>query len=142
MTGVTMAPAEFFVETLMQCPPMDATQGRVCWRLAAEGLIMAYLWESRVHPRCAPTGPPVNVGVAQHCQRSKGDDAAMVTRLSASDASFYQLENTATPMYVGSLSILRRPRNGLSYDTLLATVEQRLAQIPRYRQKVREVTFG
>jgi diacylglycerol O-acyltransferase / wax synthase len=66
----------------------------------------------------------------------------MVTRLSASDASFYQLENTATPMYVGSLSILRRPRNGLSYDTLLATVEQRLAQIPRYRQKVREVTFG
>jgi diacylglycerol O-acyltransferase len=66
----------------------------------------------------------------------------MVTRLSASDASFYQLENTSTPMYVGSLSILRRPRNGLSYDALLAAVEQRLAQIPRYRQKVREVTLG
>jgi diacylglycerol O-acyltransferase len=66
----------------------------------------------------------------------------MVTRLSASDASFYQLENSATPMYVGSLSILRKPRNGLSYDALLATVEQRLGQIPRYRQKVREVTFG
>ncbi len=63
----------------------------------------------------------------------------MVTRLSPSDASFYRLENTATPMYVGSLSILRRPRAGLSYETLLATVEQRLAQIPRYRQKVREV---
>ena len=45
-------------------------------------------------------------------------------------------------MYVGSLSILRRPRNGLSYETLLATVEQRLPQIPRYRQKVREVTLG
>ncbi len=66
----------------------------------------------------------------------------MVTRLSASDSSFYQLENSSTPMYVGSLSILRRPRNGLSYDALLATVEQRLAQIPRYRQKVREVTMG
>src|SRR5215475_6399858 len=66
----------------------------------------------------------------------------MVTRLSASDASFYYLENTATPMYVGSLSILRRPRNGLSYETLLATVERRLPQIPRYRQKVREVTLG
>ncbi len=63
----------------------------------------------------------------------------MVTRLSPSDASFYRLENTATPMYVGSLSILRRPRAGLSYETLLATVEHRLAQIPRYRQKVREV---
>jgi diacylglycerol O-acyltransferase / wax synthase len=66
----------------------------------------------------------------------------MVTRLSTADASFYRLENTATPMYVGSLSILRRPRAGLSYETLLATIEQRLAQIPRYRQKVREVRVG
>jgi WS/DGAT/MGAT family acyltransferase len=45
-------------------------------------------------------------------------------------------------MYVGSLQILRKPRNGLSYETLLATVEQRLPQIPRYRQKVREVSYG
>ncbi|MGH9061338.1 MAG: wax ester/triacylglycerol synthase domain-containing protein, partial [Acidimicrobiales bacterium] len=66
----------------------------------------------------------------------------MVTRLSAADASLYRMENTATPMYVGSLSILRRPRSGLSYETLLATVEQRLPQIPRYRQKVREVTLA
>ncbi|GAB3003553.1 WS/DGAT/MGAT family O-acyltransferase [Mycobacterium bourgelatii] len=64
----------------------------------------------------------------------------MVTRLSNADASFYRLENSATPMYVGSLSILRRPRSGLSYETLLATIEQRLPQIPRYRQKVREVS--
>jgi diacylglycerol O-acyltransferase / wax synthase len=66
----------------------------------------------------------------------------MVTRLSASDASFYHLEDTPTPMYVGSLSIVRKPRTGLSYETLLETVERRLPQIPRYRQKVREVTLG
>ncbi|UXA08247.1 wax ester/triacylglycerol synthase family O-acyltransferase [Mycobacterium sp. SMC-2] len=66
----------------------------------------------------------------------------MVTRLSPSDASFFRLENTATPMYVGSLSILRRPRAGLSYETLLAAVERRLPQVPRYRQKVREVRVG
>ena len=66
----------------------------------------------------------------------------MVTRLSASDAAFYTLEDTATPMYVGSLSILRRPRAGLSYVSLLTTVERRLPQIPRYRQKIREVTLG
>ena len=66
----------------------------------------------------------------------------MVTRLSAADASFYHLENSSTPMYVGTLSILRKPRSGLSYETLLATVERRLPQIPRYRQKVREVTLG
>jgi diacylglycerol O-acyltransferase len=64
-----------------------------------------------------------------------------VTRLSASDASFYQLENSATPLYVGSLSILRQPRAGLSYETLLATVERQLPKVPRYRQKVREVTM-
>jgi diacylglycerol O-acyltransferase len=45
-------------------------------------------------------------------------------------------------MYVGSLSILRKPRGGLSYESVLATVEQRLPQIPRYRQKVREVSLG
>lgn len=66
----------------------------------------------------------------------------MVIRLSTSDAAFYHREDTATPMYVGSLSILRRPRGGLSYDSLLETVERRLPQIPRYRQKVREVTLG
>jgi diacylglycerol O-acyltransferase len=66
----------------------------------------------------------------------------MVTRLSPTDASFYRLENTTTPMYVGSLSILQRPRAGLSYEKLLATIEQRLPQIPRYRQKVREVRIG
>lgn len=66
----------------------------------------------------------------------------MVSRLSAADASFFGLENSSTPMYVSSLSILRKPRSGLSYETLLETVEQRLPQIPRYRQKVREVTLG
>ena len=64
-----------------------------------------------------------------------------MTRLSTSDASFYQLENSATPLYVGSLSIVRQPRAGLSYEALLSTVEQRLPNVPRYRQKVREVTM-
>lgn len=66
----------------------------------------------------------------------------MVNRLSASDASFYRLENTTTPMYAQSLYILRKPRNGLTYEKLLETVEQRLPQIPRYRQKIREVTMN
>jgi WS/DGAT/MGAT family acyltransferase len=64
-----------------------------------------------------------------------------LNRLSAADASFYQLENSATPLYVGSLSILRQPRAGLSYETLLETVERQLPKVPRYRQKVREVTM-
>lgn len=66
----------------------------------------------------------------------------MVNRLSASDASFYRLENTTTPMYAQSLYILRKPRGGLSYEKVLETVEQRLPQVPRYRQKILEVTMS
>jgi diacylglycerol O-acyltransferase len=81
-------------------------------------------------------------GLLAETKTEEGGGTRMATRLSASDASFYHLEETSTPMYVGTLSIVRKPRNGLSYETLLATVEQRLPQIPRYRQKVREVTLG
>jgi WS/DGAT/MGAT family acyltransferase len=73
---------------------------------------------------------------------SREGRAAMVNRLSATDAAFYRLENTTTPMYVQSLYILRKPRGGLSYEKLLDTVEQRLPQTPRYRQKIREVTMN
>lgn len=66
----------------------------------------------------------------------------MLSRLSVSDTSFYRLENTATPMCVQSLLILRKPPGGLPYERLLATVEQRLPQAPRYRQKIREVTMS
>lgn len=66
----------------------------------------------------------------------------MVNRLSASEASFYRLENTTTPMYVQSLFILRNPRGGLGYDKLLETIEQRLPQVPRYRQTIREVAMN
>jgi diacylglycerol O-acyltransferase len=81
----------------------------------------------------------VGENIGERERLTKEARPAMVTRLSTSDASFYRLENSATPMYVGSLSILQRPRAGLSYETLLAAVERRLPQIPRYRQKVREV---
>ena len=66
----------------------------------------------------------------------------MVTRLSASDAAFYHLENTVDADVRRLAVDPAQARNGLSYEALLATVEQRLPQIPRYRQKVREVTLG
>src|SRR6185312_14604413 len=91
--------------------------------------------------RCRSRAPISGAGtmVAVN-ERESG--AAVVTRLSASDSSFYRLEDTSTPMYVGSLSILRCPKGGLPYESLLTTVERRLPQISRYRQKVREVTLG
>lgn len=66
----------------------------------------------------------------------------MTTRMSAQDASFYFLETTDTPMHIGSLAILAEPEGGFDFETLLQLVEQRISEVPRYRQKVREVAFG
>lgn len=68
----------------------------------------------------------------------------MPPRLSALDASFLYLEQPTTPMHVGGVSIFRRPRpsgpsGGFDYDRLVELIEQRLALVPRYRQKVRYV---
>lgn len=66
----------------------------------------------------------------------------MTSRMTAQDASYYYLETSNTPMHIGSLAILELPDGGIHYDKVLRLVEQRLAEVPRYRQKVREVAFG
>ena len=63
----------------------------------------------------------------------------MPTRLSPLDASFLYLEQPTTPMHVGAVSVFRRPRTGFDYDRLVELIEQRIALVPRYRQKVRRV---
>lgn len=66
----------------------------------------------------------------------------MVRKLSNLDSSFYYLEESTTPMHVGTLAVFRKPEDKLDYDSLLTLIEQRIAQVPRYRQKVREVARG
>lgn len=64
----------------------------------------------------------------------------MPSRLSALDASFLYLEQPTTPMHVGAVSIFAKHRQaGLDYDGLVELIEQRIALVPRYRQKVRYV---
>ena len=63
----------------------------------------------------------------------------MPSRLSPLDASFLYLEQPTTPMHVGAVSVFRRPRSGFDYDGLVELIEQRIALVPRYRQKVRYV---
>ncbi|MCW2720513.1 wax ester/triacylglycerol synthase family O-acyltransferase [Pseudonocardia sp.] len=63
----------------------------------------------------------------------------MPPRLSALDASFLYLEQPTTPMHVGAVSVFRRPKAGFDYDRLVELIEQRIALVPRYRQKVRHV---
>lgn len=63
----------------------------------------------------------------------------MPDRLSALDASFLYLEDAATPMHVGAVAVFERPRDGFDHEQLLCLVAQRLAYLPRYRQRVLNV---
>lgn len=62
----------------------------------------------------------------------------MPDRLSALDASFLYVEEPATPSHVGSVAILR-PEDGFDQESLLELVAERIAYVPRYRQRLRTV---
>jgi diacylglycerol O-acyltransferase len=59
----------------------------------------------------------------------------MVDRLSAVDVSFLYLEGPTTPMHLGNLAVFAAGGD-LTYERLVALVEERIAHVPRYRQKV------
>jgi diacylglycerol O-acyltransferase / wax synthase len=60
-------------------------------------------------------------------------------RLSSLDASFLYLEEANTAMHVGSVMVFQPPDDGFDYDRLVQLVTTRIAYVPRYRQRVREV---
>ncbi len=63
----------------------------------------------------------------------------MVDRLSPLDVSFLYMEGPTTPMHVGSVCVLQQPPGGFDYDRLVDLISQRIALVPRYRQKVKSV---
>ncbi|AKU18827.1 WS/DGAT/MGAT family O-acyltransferase [Luteipulveratus mongoliensis] len=63
----------------------------------------------------------------------------MAERMSSLDASFLYLEDRNTPMHVGSVLIFKPADDGFDYDRLVSLVTNRIAYVPRYRQRVREI---
>ncbi len=64
----------------------------------------------------------------------------MSERLSALDVSFLYMETPTTAMHVGSVARFAPPDDEpVDYEALCALVSRRIAQVPRYRQKVRWV---
>ena len=63
----------------------------------------------------------------------------MADRLSPLDASFLYAEEPTTPMHVGSVAVFQEPEDGFDHDRLVRLVADRIALVPRYRQRVREV---
>jgi WS/DGAT/MGAT family acyltransferase len=66
----------------------------------------------------------------------------MPDRLSPLDVSFLYLESETTPMHVGGVCVLEPPPEGFDYDRLVRIITDRIALVPRFRQKVRWVPGG
>ena len=63
----------------------------------------------------------------------------MVDRLNSLDVSFLYLETPTTAMHVGSVTTYAPPEAGFDYDRLVELTNQRIALVPRYRQKIKDV---
>ena len=61
----------------------------------------------------------------------------MADRLSSLDVSFLYMETATTAMHVGGVATFEPPEGGFDYDRLCDLISQRIALVPRYRQKVK-----
>ncbi|MGL5930792.1 MAG: WS/DGAT/MGAT family O-acyltransferase [Dermatophilaceae bacterium] len=66
----------------------------------------------------------------------------MADRLSNLDTSFLHLEDATTPMHVGSVMVFDVPEGGFDHENLLTLIGERIAHVPRYRQRIRAVPGG
>ena len=63
----------------------------------------------------------------------------MPDRLSPLDVSFLYFEEPTTPMHVGSVAVFQEPDAGFDHDRLVRLISNRIAFVPRYRQRIRWV---
>lgn len=63
-------------------------------------------------------------------------------RLTSLDASFLRLEDEVTPMNVGSVMVFDPPDDGLDFERIVQHIANRMAFVPRYRQRIRTIPGG
>jgi len=63
----------------------------------------------------------------------------MSDRLSPLDVSFLYMETPTTPFHVGGVATFDPPAEGFDYERLVDLITERIALVPRYRQKVRSI---
>ena len=63
----------------------------------------------------------------------------MSERLPAADMAFLATESARTPMHNATLEVFEPGRDGFDYERLLGLVADRIAFVPRYRQRLRRV---
>jgi len=72
-------------------------------------------------------------------QLERESETRVTDRLNPLDVSFLYMESPTTAMHVGGVAVFQPPEQGLDYDRLVELISQRIALVPRYRQKVRWV---
>ena len=63
----------------------------------------------------------------------------MAERLRPEDMAFLAVESASTPMHDATLEVFEPPAGGFGYRDLLALIADRIAFVPRYRQRIRTV---
>jgi diacylglycerol O-acyltransferase len=63
----------------------------------------------------------------------------MSERLRSDDLAFLVTESASAPMHNATLEVFEPPSNGFDYDRLVALIADRIAFVPRYRQRIRTV---
>ena len=63
----------------------------------------------------------------------------MGERLRPADMAFLADESASAPMHNATLEIFEPPADGFDYEKLLAVIADRIAFVPRYRQRIRRV---
>jgi diacylglycerol O-acyltransferase len=63
----------------------------------------------------------------------------MSERLGPDDMAFLVTESASAPMHNATLEIFEPPAGGFDYDRLIALIGDRIAFVPRYRQRLRSV---
>ena len=63
----------------------------------------------------------------------------MSERLRSDDMAFLVTESASTPMHNATLEVFEPPADGFDYDRLVGLIADRIAFVPRYRQRIRTV---
>jgi diacylglycerol O-acyltransferase len=66
----------------------------------------------------------------------------MPDRLRPGDLAFLNAESASTPMHTVTLEIFDPGEGGFDYERLVGLIEDRLAYVPRYRQRLRTIPGG
>ncbi|WP_321163485.1 MULTISPECIES: wax ester/triacylglycerol synthase family O-acyltransferase [unclassified Nocardioides] len=65
--------------------------------------------------------------------------SGMTERLRSRDLAFLDTESASTPMHNATLEIFEPGESGFDYQTLVDLIGERIAFVPRYRQRIQQV---